>query len=201
MGSVRRSRRDRLVAPIIQAAATYKTTNGTYVVLRPSTGTLTAFRITATNPPTIATGWSVSSSGRTSPFVTSTDGATNAIVWAAGSDGRLRGYNGDNGAIVFSGGGANELMTGVRSFNTGIAARGRIYYATDNKVYAFSVPGTSADAYRYRYSDGYGCSDSYRDCHSNRYRNGPPELQLQRQLPRRPARVTPTADSYEQRLQ
>ena len=31
-----------------------------YVVHRPTSGTLTAFRITATNPPTIATGWSVS---------------------------------------------------------------------------------------------------------------------------------------------
>ncbi len=40
---------------IIQAAATYKTTLGTFVVLRPTTGTLTAFRITATNPPTITT--------------------------------------------------------------------------------------------------------------------------------------------------
>ena len=53
---------------IIQAAATYRTALGTYVVFRPSSGTLTAFRITATNPPTIATGWSISSSGRTSPF-------------------------------------------------------------------------------------------------------------------------------------
>ena len=50
---------------IIQAAATYKTALGTYVVLRPSSGTLTAFRITATNPPTIATGWRVTGqSGR-----------------------------------------------------------------------------------------------------------------------------------------
>ena len=46
---------------IIGAAATYRTSMGTYVVLRPTSGTLTAFRITATNPPTIATGWSVSS--------------------------------------------------------------------------------------------------------------------------------------------
>jgi hypothetical protein len=128
---------------IIQAAATYKTALGTYVVLRPGTGTLTAFRITATNPPAIATGWSISSSGRTSPFVTTPDGNSNAIVWAAGSDQRLRGYNGDTGAVVYAGGGANELMAGVRSFNTGIAARGRIYYATDNKVFAFSVPTSS----------------------------------------------------------
>jgi hypothetical protein len=124
----------------IQAAATYRTTMGTYVVFRPGNGTLTAFKITATNPPTIATGWTISSSGRTSPFVTITPSSNEAIVWAAGSDGRLRGYNGDTGAVVYAGGGANELMTGVRSFNTGIAARGRIYYATDNKVYAFTVP-------------------------------------------------------------
>ena len=125
---------------IIGAAATYRTSNGTFVALRPTSGTLTAFRITATSPPTIATGWSVSSSGRTAPFVTSTDGTNDVIVWAAGSDQRLRGYNGDTGALIYAGGGANELMAGTRSFNTGIAARGRIYYATDNKVFAFKVP-------------------------------------------------------------
>ena len=42
--------------------------------------------------------------------------------------------------MVFSGGGANELMTSVQSLNTGIAARGRIYVANNNKVYAFTVP-------------------------------------------------------------
>jgi PQQ enzyme repeat len=128
---------------IIQAGATYRTATDTYVVLRPTTGTLTAFRITATNPPTIATGWSISSSGRSSPFVTSTDGTNNVIVWAAGSDNRLRGYNGDTGVAVYNGGGASDVMAATRSFNTGIAARGRIYYAGDNKVYAFNV-GTSS---------------------------------------------------------
>ena len=84
-------------------------------------------------------------SGRGSPFVTSTDGTNNVIVWVVGSEGdqRLHGYNGDTGAVVYAGGGANELMAGTRSFNTGIAARGRIYVATDNKVYAFTVPATS----------------------------------------------------------
>ena len=128
---------------IIGAAATYRTSNGTFVVLRPVSGTLTAFKITAANPPAIATGWSISSSGRTAPFVTSTDGSTNAIVWAAGSDGKLRGYDGDTGAAVFVGGGASETMSGIRSFNTGIAARGRIYYAADSKVYAFKLPVTA----------------------------------------------------------
>jgi hypothetical protein len=126
---------------IIGAAATYRTGSGTFVVLRPVSGTLTAFRITATDPVTIATGWSVSSSGRTAPFVTSTDGTNDAIVWAAGTDGRIRGYNGETGAAIFTGGGATDVMTGnVRSFNTGIAARGRIYYATDGNVSAFKVP-------------------------------------------------------------
>lgn len=127
---------------IIGAAATYRTSLGTYVVLRPTTGTLTAFKITATNPPTIstATGWSVSSSGRTAPFVTSSDGLSNVIVWTVGSDGRLRGYNGDTGALVFGGLGPNDLMSGVRSFTTGIVARGSIYLANDDKVYAFRLP-------------------------------------------------------------
>src|SRR5262249_47069412 len=44
------------------------------------------------------------------------------------------------GATVFSGGGASDVMSGIRSFNTGIIARGRIYYAGDNKVFAFNVP-------------------------------------------------------------
>ena len=55
-------------------------------------------------------------------------------------DQRLHGYSGDTGAVVYGGGGANELMTGVHRFNTGIAARGRIYFAADNKVYAFILP-------------------------------------------------------------
>jgi hypothetical protein len=127
---------------VINSAATYRTSQGTFVVLRPPNGTLTAFKITATSPPTIATGWTVTSSGRTSPFVTSTDGTSNPIVWAYGNgtNQRLFGYNGETGAVVFNGGGANDTISGTRTFNTGIAARGRIYIAGDNKVYAFSVP-------------------------------------------------------------
>ncbi|MEP7014006.1 MAG: dockerin type I domain-containing protein [Verrucomicrobiota bacterium] len=129
---------------IIQAAATYRTAQGTYVVFRASGSVTTAFKITAANPPTIAAGWSITGqSGRSSPFVTSTDGTNEVVVWVvgAGGDQRLHGYNGDTGAVVFSGGGANELMTGTRGYNvSGIAARGRIYVANDNKVYAFKVP-------------------------------------------------------------
>jgi len=74
---------------------------------------------------------------------------SNTIVWTIGTedhqnqgDQRLHGYDGDTGVVVYDGGGANELMAGTHSFTTtGIVARGRIYVAGDNKVYAFAVPG------------------------------------------------------------
>jgi hypothetical protein len=74
--------------------------------------------------------------------VTSIDGASDPIVWAYGhgTNQRLFGYNGETGAVIFAGGGANDTISGTRTFNTGIAARGRIYIAGDNKVYAFKVP-------------------------------------------------------------
>src|SRR4029078_2865113 len=137
---------------IIQAAATYRTNQGTYVACRGSQYELNAFSITATNPPTMVTRWRVDRSGGFgcgSPFVTSTDGTNNMIVWTVGTsdhgtagDQRLHGYDGDTGTVVYAGGGDNELMANTPSFSTtGIAARGRIYVATDNKVYAFKLPG------------------------------------------------------------
>ena len=127
-----------------QAAATYGTAQGTYVAFRQSSSALATFRITATSPPSIDYPvWGVGQNGCGSPFVTATDGSNNMIVWAVGTEGdqRLHGYDGDTGAVVYAGGGANELMAGTHSYSTtGIVARGRIYVATDNKVYAFAVP-------------------------------------------------------------
>lgn len=48
---------------------------------------------------------------------------------------------GDTGAVVYEGGGEKERIPGTHSYSTpGIVARGRIYVAGDNKVYAFVVP-------------------------------------------------------------
>jgi hypothetical protein len=129
-------------ASIIQAAATYQTTQGVYVVFCANSTQLAAYRITPTSPPTMVSAWTVSQGGRGSPFVTSTDGSNNVVVWGigAGSDQRLHGFDGDTGAVVFNGGGSSELMAGTHNFQTAIAARGRIFVATDRKVYAFSVP-------------------------------------------------------------
>jgi hypothetical protein len=126
-----------------QSSATYTTAQGTYFVFRAGSSSIKAYKITPTNPPTIVPAWSVSQSGQGSPWVTTTDGTNNAIVWVVGAQGdqRLHGYDGDTGAVVYAGGGANELMTGTRKWNSGIAARGSIYVANDNKVYAFRVPG------------------------------------------------------------
>ena len=126
-----------------QAAATYRTRQGTYFVFRATSGAISAYRITATNPPTIVPAWNVSQNGQGSPWVTTTNGTDNAIVWAANSgsgDQRVRGFNGDTGAVVYAGGGPNELMNGTSKWNTGIVARGRMYFAGTNKVYAFALP-------------------------------------------------------------
>jgi hypothetical protein len=144
-------------ATIIQAAVTYRTNQDTYVAFRANNDgntVLSTRRITATNPPTIASGWDAnrSAGGCGSPFVTSTDGTNNMIVWvvgtedhATGGDQRLHGYDGDTGAVVYDGGGPNELIAGTHYYSTtGIVARGRIYVAGDNKVYAFAVPTPTA---------------------------------------------------------
>jgi len=134
---------------IINAAASYRTKQGTYVAYRVNGNNLAAFRINPANPPTITSVWNVSQSGVGSPFVTSTDGTNNAIVWVVGSGGdqRLHGYDGDTGTVIFGGGGPSDSMSGTHTYSTtGIAARGRIYVAGDNKVYKFNVPAGTPTA-------------------------------------------------------
>ncbi len=124
------------------SAVTYHTSQGTYIAFHNDAGAVRAYKITPTNPPTIVFGWSQNQTGRGSPWVTTTDGTNNTVVWVAGvaGDQRLHGYDGDTGAVIYGGGGENELMTGTRQWNTGIIARGRIYFGADNKVYAFKLP-------------------------------------------------------------
>src|SRR6266480_666317 len=138
-----------------QAAAAYRTNQGTYVAFRADRSTLSTFGITGTNPPTIdiASGWTVNrgTDDCGSPFVTSTDGTNNMIVWVVGTedrgnpgDQRLHGYDGQTGAVVYGGGGPNELMACTHNYSPiALRARGRIYVAGYNKIYAFDVPTSS----------------------------------------------------------
>src|SRR4030095_6209530 len=125
------------------SAVTYHTRQATYIAFHNEVGAIRAYQITATSPPTIVFAWSQPQNGRGSPWVTTIDGTNNPIVWVAGTgtggDQRLHGYDGETGAVIYSGGGNNELMSGTRQWNTGIAARGRIYFAADNRVYAFMI--------------------------------------------------------------
>src|SRR5437773_4549371 len=129
------------------SAVTYHTSQGTYIGFHNDAGTIRAYRVTATNPPTIMFAWSQNQSGRGSPWATTTDGTNNVIVWYAATTGsgdqRLHAYDGDTGAVIYSGGGANELMSGTRQWNTGMVARGRIYFGADNRIYAFSLSSTT----------------------------------------------------------
>jgi hypothetical protein len=143
-----------ITAPLAQAnvfaggnrgtsAVTYRTNEGTYFAFHNDAGgPLAAYRITETNPPLIVGAWRLSQSGRGSPWITTPDGRRNSIVWVVGAQGdeRLHGYDADTGEVIYAGGGADELMSGTRQWNTGIAARGRMYFAADNKVYAFKLP-------------------------------------------------------------
>ena len=143
-----------ITAPVAQAnmvsgatnrgtsAVTYHTSQGTYFAFHDDGNAISGYKITAANLPTIVFAWSVGQSGRGSPWVTTTDGTNNVIVWVVGAQGdqRLHGYNADTGAVIYAGGGANELISGTRQWNTGIVARGRIYFGADNKVYAFNLP-------------------------------------------------------------
>ena len=58
-------------------------------------------------------------------------------VVGADGDNRLRGFRGDTGMMVFSGGGPDDAMAEVRRFQTLIAAGERLYVAADAHVYAF----------------------------------------------------------------
>jgi hypothetical protein len=122
-----------------QSSATYHTTLGTYFVFRSSSNQVKAYKVTATTPPTIVSAWTVTQTGKGSPWVTTTDGTNDVIVWVVGSEGdnKLHGYDGDTGTVIYPG---TDVMSGARKWNTGTVARGSIYVANDNKVYAFRVP-------------------------------------------------------------
>jgi hypothetical protein len=101
---------------------------------------LTALQIRAGSPPSLATAWCAAFRGEGSPIVTTTDGRSNPIVWVVGAEGdeRLHGYRGDNGEPLFTGGRPADAMTGLRHFQSLLAAGDRLYVGADGRLYAFS---------------------------------------------------------------
>jgi hypothetical protein len=134
---------------IINGASAYTTAQRTYVVTRGQgitcpggiAGDLVALRIVADAPPKLSVAWCALQGGKGSPIVTTTDGKSDAIVWGIGAEGtqHLMGFDGDTGRVVFAGGGAAEAMSNVRRYSTAIAAKGRLFIAGDDAVYAFTT--------------------------------------------------------------
>lgn len=102
---------------------------------------MTAINIGATSPPTVRVAWCADPHGAGSPIATTTDGRSEAIVWSVGAEGdnRLRGFDGDTGQVVFDGGGPGDVMSLVRRFQTPIVAKGRMFVAADDQLYAFGT--------------------------------------------------------------
>jgi hypothetical protein len=98
-------------------------------------GDLTVLDIEPGPPPRLTTVWCGAVSGRGAPIVTTTDGTHDPVVWMLGAEGdnRLHGYRGDDGRQLF----VSAPLSGLRHFQTLIAAPGRLYVAVDNNILAF----------------------------------------------------------------
>jgi hypothetical protein len=128
-------------------ASTYHTADGrTFVIVNlvagpggGGGGPLTALTIGASNPPTISVAWQFPKSGsfapNGSPFITTTDGSNNPVVWVAGTS--LQAFDGLNGNQLYSSSGS---LPSPDNYISGIVARGRVYFADNGHVYAFTVP-------------------------------------------------------------
>jgi hypothetical protein len=134
--------------PIVTAPVAYPGGEGVYVAFQGSGAhcpdarrddALTVLQIHAGPPPTLVTGWCATLRGVGSPIVTTTDGRSNPIVWILGAEGdnRLHGYRGDTGEPL-GGGGPGDAMTGLRHFQTLLAAGDRLYVGADGRLYAFA---------------------------------------------------------------
>jgi hypothetical protein len=131
--------------PIITAPAAFTSADAVFVVVRAraavcppgESGDLVALKIVAGSPPRMSPAWCAVLDGAGIPIVTtSTRGGADPILWVLGAegDGRLHGFRGDTGAQLI----ASGRLTGLRHFQTLIAADGRLYGAGDDSAYAFA---------------------------------------------------------------
>jgi hypothetical protein len=134
--------------PIRTAPAAYPAADGVFVAFQgpgancPTArgGNLSVLRIRAGSPLLLDTAWCGAFKGEGSPIVTTTDGRANPIVWIVGAegDGLLHGYRGDTGEPLFTGGDPGNTLTGLRHFQSLLAAGDRLYVGADSRIYAFA---------------------------------------------------------------
>ncbi len=129
---------------IITGPAVYQTQSATMVAFTNAGGgkcsgsDITMISVAASGNSPLTVDWCASFGGAGSPIITTTDGSANAIVWVVGAEGdnELHGFNLQNGQVVFAG--TNTQMSGLRHFETIMAAENRFYVAADNRLYAFA---------------------------------------------------------------
>ncbi len=129
---------------IITSSVAYTTPAGSYVVFKGAgmgcpnmtTGAFTAIKVSAASPPKLSIAWCAGAAAISAPAVSQTDAqGTNSVLWYLGSDARLHGLNGDTGASVRA---DTTTLAAGRPHQAPIVANGRIFVATDNRVFAFT---------------------------------------------------------------
>ncbi len=129
---------------IITAPAVYNVDGATLVAFTSYSGlscsndNITMLSVSGTGASPISIQWCSAFNGRGAPIITTSGGGVDPLVWVAGAEGdnMLHGFDAITGATVFSG--AGTTMTGLRHFQTLIAANHHLYVAGDNTVYAFT---------------------------------------------------------------
>jgi outer membrane protein assembly factor BamB len=132
---------------IITGPASYRTASATMVAMvgagaacpAGQGGNLVMLRIaTGANP--ISTAWCAPLNGTGAPIITAGQGNLDPIVWVAGAQGdkQLHGFRASDGAVLFNGGGAADVMAaGLQRNTTILVADERLYVAGNGAVYAF----------------------------------------------------------------
>ncbi len=127
---------------IITAPAIYPVGDSLYAAFHATWsngGGVSAIKITAGSPPGLETAWQANVDGLGSPIVTTSDGSSDPIVWAVGGgkgDEKLHAFSGTTGGALYS----SAPLAKMHPFQTILAAEQRLYIATDNRIYAFSLP-------------------------------------------------------------
>ncbi len=138
---------------IYSAPAVFTTPAGTFIAFQVAnqgtgascpnhqSGNLVTVAITQTDPPGIEAAWCSKETTLAAPVVSVTDAqGGNAILWSIGTQGnnRLFAYDAVTGAELFAGGAAADQITAAHYFMTPIIAKGRVYVAAYDGVYAFA---------------------------------------------------------------
>jgi hypothetical protein len=131
---------------IITAPSTYTTEKGTFVTFTaygghaincPGSINIVTIRIDPTPPLSISNAWCAQAPGAGSTIVTTTDGMAESIVWVVGAKfgALVYGFDGDTGALIAAAEGTDLVIR----YTAPIVAKGRLYAAGTDQLYAFAL--------------------------------------------------------------